>query len=68
MKDKAFDCVQMKHEIQERLRREYAGLTWAERNRLVRAAVATDPHLAKLLHADAATPPDAASGAHRPAS
>ncbi len=65
---KTFDCVQMKHEIQERLRQEFAGLTWAERNRRVRAAVAADPHLAKLLRADGATSPDAASGTRRSSS
>ncbi len=53
MKEKTFDCVRMKHEIQARLRQEYAGLTWAERNRRIRAALAADPHLEKLLRASA---------------
>lgn len=42
---KTFDCVQMKHDIQKRLRREYAGLSVAERSELIRRKILADPIL-----------------------
>ncbi|MBM3859182.1 MAG: hypothetical protein FJ395_05980 [Verrucomicrobia bacterium] len=45
MKKKAFDCVQMKWDIQRKLRKEYEGLTVAERNRLAEAKILADPIL-----------------------
>jgi len=55
MKAKTFDCVEMKHEIQCRLRKERGGRSWAERNRMIRQALRDDPHLARLL--DTERPP-----------
>lgn len=51
MTTKTFDCVAMKHEIQRTLRQRFANVGWAERNRIIRDAMADDPHLARLLRA-----------------
>jgi hypothetical protein len=40
-KPKAFDCVQMKNEIQARLAKKYAGLTLAERSERIEHELAT---------------------------
>jgi len=42
---KKFDCVQMKWEIQQKLRKEYEGLTLEERNRLAEQKINNDPIL-----------------------
>ncbi len=52
MNAKTFDCVEMKHEIQRRLRRERGERSWAERNEMIRKAVRDDPHLSRLLDID----------------
>jgi len=49
MKTKTFDCVAMKHEIQQKLREQYGQSTWQERNQRVREMMARDVHLARLL-------------------
>ena len=49
MTAKTFDCVDMKHEIQQRLRAERGPMAWAERNELLRGTLRADPHLARLL-------------------
>ena len=51
MSKKTFDCVAMKHEIQRRLRQQYEGVSWTERNRIIREAVKSDAHLRRLLKA-----------------
>jgi hypothetical protein len=48
----SLDPVAMKHEIQRRLRRRYKGVSWADRNRIIRKAVERDPHLSKLVIAE----------------
>ena len=45
MTEKAFDCVQMKHEIQARIMKEIEGLSLEERNRRFEARIAADPIL-----------------------
>lgn len=55
MKAKTFDCVEMKHEIQRRLRAARGERSWVERNGMIRQALRDDPHLARLL--DAECPP-----------
>jgi len=53
MTTKPFDCVAMKHEIQQTLRSKYGHLTRAERNARIRETLRDDPHLSKLLRAAA---------------
>ena len=51
MRKKAFDCVAMKHEIQERQRKILKGLSPAEESRLVQAEILKDVALARLWKA-----------------
>jgi hypothetical protein len=44
-KDKKFDCVQMKHDIQRRIRKEYAGLSEQEAHRIQMERVMQNPIL-----------------------
>ena len=46
---KEFDCVEMKWEIQRKLREEYHGVPEAEARRLQREAVMKDPILGPFL-------------------
>ena len=52
MKVKTFDCVAMKHQIQQRLRQQYGDRPWSERNQIVHRSMRSDPHLARLLEPD----------------
>ena len=45
---KDFDCVRMKHEIQQEIRREMAGLTVDEQRRRTEEAIRADPVLARI--------------------
>ena len=49
MKNKKFDCVQMKHEIQQKLMKETAGLTAEERNQRLEESLAKDPILGPFV-------------------
>lgn len=49
MRTKTFDCVALKHEIQQKLREQHGQLSWQERNRIVRETLRQDAHLARLL-------------------
>lgn len=42
---KTFDCVQMKHDIQRKLMKEEAGLSWQERNKRAQDKILADPIL-----------------------
>jgi hypothetical protein len=46
---KSFDCVEMKRDIQERIRRKYAGIPEPEARRLQRQAALDDPVLGPFL-------------------
>ena len=48
MTTKKFDCVQMKHEIQQRLLAEMAGLSPEDRRHLTEERISSDPVLGKL--------------------
>jgi len=48
MKEKSFDCVQMKHEIQQRIREEMEGLSREEQRRRTEEAILADPVLAQI--------------------
>jgi len=48
MKEKSFDCVRMKHEIQQRIREEIAGLSREERRRRTEEAILADPVLGPI--------------------
>ena len=48
MKEKVFDCVQMKSDIQQRLLKEMAGLSLEERRRRLEDQVAANPILKRL--------------------
>ena len=48
MKDKAFDCVRMKHEIQKQLQDEFKGLSKEERRRRTESLILSDPILARI--------------------
>jgi len=48
MKKKEFDCVRMKHEIQQQLRERRAGLSSDERRRAMEENIQSDPILARL--------------------
>ena len=50
MKTKAFDCVVMKHDIQQRLRSERGHKPWSERNAMIQEVLRSDPHLCRLLY------------------
>lgn len=49
MKKKKFDCVQMKHDIQQTLMKETSGLSAQERNRRLDKALAANHILGPLL-------------------
>ena len=49
MKDKTFDCVEMKWEIQRKIREKYAGLPEEEARRKQREEIMADPILAPFL-------------------
>ncbi len=44
-KKKSFDCVQMKWDIQQKLMKEYEGLTLEERKKLMEQKILADPIL-----------------------
>ncbi len=46
---KDFDCVEMKRQVQERIRRKYAGIPEKEALRLQREAALADPILGPFL-------------------
>lgn len=48
MKDKGFDCVRMKHQIQEGIAEEFKGLSVEERRLKTEAMICADPLLASL--------------------
>ena len=48
MKKKTFDCVAMKHQIQDRQRRRLKGLSPAEESRLIQTEILKDSVLARL--------------------
>ena len=48
MKEKRFDCVRMKHEIQQRIREENEGLSQEERRRRTEEAILADPVLGRI--------------------
>jgi len=48
VRTKTFDCVAMKHEIQQMHRQLYGRLSWEERNRIIRQSLGDDPHLGRL--------------------
>ena len=48
-KDKKFDCVQMKWNIQERIRKEFVGLTELEMHRREEEKVKRNPILGPFL-------------------
>ena len=50
MKKKGFGCIWMKHEIQQRLREQRAGLSSDERRRAMEENIQSDPILARLWH------------------
>ncbi|MBC8204987.1 hypothetical protein ISS30_10495 [bacterium] len=53
MKDKRFDCVQMKWDIQKRLLREMKGLSPDEEDDFTRKKILSNPVLSKIwLRAD----------------
>lgn len=49
MKNKTFDCVQMKWDIQRKQREELAGMPEAERRRILTKRVEADPILGPIL-------------------
>lgn len=49
MKKKKFDSVQMKHDIQQKLRKQNSGLSLEERNRRLEKDLAANPILGPLL-------------------
>ncbi len=51
MTRKTFDCVAMKHVIQERQRKRLKGLSPGEESRLMRTQILKEPALAKLWKA-----------------
>jgi hypothetical protein len=48
MSAKEFDCVQMKHEIQQRILAEFCGLSPQERRQRTEQMIQQDPLLARL--------------------
>ncbi|MEE9293383.1 MAG: hypothetical protein V3W34_00245 [Phycisphaerae bacterium] len=49
MKKKSFDCVQMKWDIQRKLREELAGMSEADKRRVLAERIQADPILAPFL-------------------
>lgn len=47
--NKRFDCVQMKRNIQNELRKEYAGLSVKEKNRVQEKRISRNPILKRFL-------------------
>ena len=59
MKNKKFDCVKMKHEIQRQILEETRGMTPEQRRRQAEQAIESDPILAHLWrHARRIQPSD----------
>jgi hypothetical protein len=50
-RQKKFDCVEMKWKIQQKLRKQYAGMTEEEARRAQREKVMRDPILGPFLRA-----------------
>jgi hypothetical protein len=48
MKKKAFDCVQMKHDIQQAILAEMRGMSPAEQRKKTEEIIACDPLLARF--------------------
>ena len=48
-KNKSFDCVEMKWEIQRKIREQYAGIPEEEARRMQREEVLADPILGPIL-------------------
>ena len=48
MKNKSFDCVEMKNEIQRKLQAEYEGMPLEERNALMEKRILANPVLAPV--------------------
>ena len=48
MKTKRFDCVKMKHEIQQQILREWSGLSPDERRQKTREMIESDAVLARF--------------------
>ncbi len=47
VKKKEFDCVRMKHEIQEQILREFAGMSPDQQRRRTREMIESEPVLGK---------------------
>ena len=62
MKEKKFDCVKMKHDIQQQLMKEFEGLSPEEQWRLTEERILADPYLgpvwkrARKIHPDEPAP------------
>ena len=48
MKAKTFDCVKMKHEIQQQILQEFSGLPVQEQRNRTRQMIESDPILGRL--------------------
>jgi len=48
MKQNTFDCVKMKHDIQQRIQREMGGLSTQEKRRRTEEAIVADPLLGRI--------------------
>ena len=48
MRQKTIDCVKMKHDIQQRILQETAGLSTEEQRRLTEQRILADPLLARI--------------------
>ncbi len=57
MKEKSFDCVQMKHEIQQRILKEFAGLTPEQQRQKTQDIIQSDPALARFWKSAAGSAP-----------
>ena len=56
MKKKAFDCVQMKWDIQRKQREELAGMSDADKRRIQTEKIQTDPILGPFIRKVRAAP------------
>jgi hypothetical protein len=57
MKQKTFDCVRMKWEIQQKQREAFAGVSDDDRRRILAERAATDPILGPFLKRVSQRPP-----------
>ena len=48
MKAKTFDCVKMKHDIQQKILQEMEGLSTEEKRRRTEEAILSDPVLGRI--------------------